>query len=77
MTVIMYVCDPCFEGAPEGCGHFDRNDLRVVPATGRYADVTICRDCWDNWHDFRCDEPRPDWADLKSPPEFAPVREVR
>ena len=28
---IMYVCGVCEDGNPEGCGHFDRNDLAVMP----------------------------------------------
>src|ERR1700677_2713311 len=28
---IMYVCSECADNNPEGCGHYDRNDLRAMP----------------------------------------------
>ena len=31
MSKIMYVCESCAEGNPEGCGHYDPNELRVMP----------------------------------------------
>ena len=43
MTQIMYVCDPCADGAPEMCGHYDLAELRVLP-----DGTTVCQDCYDD-----------------------------
>jgi hypothetical protein len=40
---IMYVCTECADHNPEGCGHFDRGDLRVLP-DGRW----LCEGCFDD-----------------------------
>ncbi len=67
---IMYVCGSCAEAYPEGCGHFDRADLVVMP-DGRW----LCEVCFDDG-DARLsnddDEPLR-WRDLPNPPEYAPV----
>lgn len=39
---IMYVCTICADDNPEGCGHFDRNDLRVLPS-GDW----LCEGCFE------------------------------
>lgn len=39
---IMYVCSECADGCPEACGHYDRNDLRVMP-----SGVWLCESCFD------------------------------
>jgi hypothetical protein len=39
---IMYVCSECADNNPEGCGHYDRNDLRVLP-DGRW----LCEGCFE------------------------------
>lgn len=54
---IMYVCEPCYFGAPEDCGHFDRRDLRVQ-ADGKW----VCEACYDD----------PAWTSLTPPPEYVP-----
>lgn len=37
---IMYVCSECADNFPEACGHFDRNDLRVMP-DGKSGSVVL------------------------------------
>lgn len=68
---IMYVCQGCLENNPEACGHFDRNDLRIV----QYG-AWRCFDCFDE-EDFKLDldAERPAWSDLPIPPEYKPVLE--
>lgn len=69
---IMYVCSECADGCPEGCGHYDRNDLRVLP-DGRW----LCQECFDDtdWRergeDSDTDEPKY-WDDFQVPPEYSP-----
>ena len=58
---IMYVCAECAIHNPEGCGHFDRNDLRVMP-NGQWA----CEPCFDEA--MRYGPQR--WPDLPAPPEY-------
>lgn len=60
---IMYVCESCADQYPEGCGHYDRNELRITSG-GRW----LCEPCYEN------DEPRtsPAWRDLPAVPEYAP-----
>jgi len=41
MTKIMYVCDLCAENAPEMCGHYDVDELRVMP-----DGATLCEECY-------------------------------
>jgi hypothetical protein len=43
---IMYVCEYCADENPEGCGHFDPNDLAVMP-NGTW----LCENCAD---EFSC-----------------------
>ena len=71
---IMYICEVCAESYPEGCGHYDRTDLAVMP-DGRW----LCEICFDD-DDARlaCSPPgEPDeplrWRDMPHPPEYAPV----
>lgn len=59
---IMYVCTDCAEGNPEGCGHYDLNDLRVMP-DGRW----LCEICFDDA------DVAGDWGDFPFPPEYRPV----
>lgn len=66
MPEIMYVCDQCADDAPEACGHYDRNALRVVP-TGEW----LCEGCFDERSfDLKDDEFMPMWSDFPSPPEY-------
>ena len=70
---IMYVCSECADGYPEGCGHFDRNDLRVMP-DGRW----LCEVCFDDTtQDERGGNADDDefrvWSDLPPPRAYAPV----
>jgi len=39
---IMYVCTLCADENPEGCGHYDRLALAVMP-NGDW----LCEQCWD------------------------------
>ena len=71
---IMYVCDECQEHAPEGCGHNDRTELRVMP-DGEW----LCESCYDENFLAVFDENdeeihRARWADLPVPPEYLPVK---
>lgn len=38
---IMYVCALCAEGAPEGCGRADPEDIRRAP-----SGIWMCEYCW-------------------------------
>jgi len=60
---IMYVRSTCADESPETCGHFDRNELRVI-SDGRWL-CEICYDARDK------SEPSVDWANLLPPPEFS------
>lgn len=74
MNKIMYVCEPCEDGAPEQCGYFNRDKLRVVTlATGA---VWLCNDCLDNTEaaDYG-DGVKPLWRDLLAPPEYGPLQD--
>ncbi len=74
---IMYVCTICEEHAPEGCGRFDRTDLRIIP-DGRW----VCDDCFneilesdergDREIDGGEDVEWQAWRDLPIPPEHKP-----
>ena len=70
---IMYICSECADGYPEGCGHYDRNDLRLMP-DGRW----LCEVCFDDTsHDERTTDPEADefknWSDMPAPPEYGPI----
>ncbi len=39
---VMYVCTLCADENPEGCGHYDRRELAVMP-DGSW----LCEQCWD------------------------------
>lgn len=69
---ILYVCEPCQEGAPENCGHGDPKKLRII--TVHAGALWMCRDCLDfaELSDFP-DGVKPQWDDLRSPPEYSPV----
>jgi len=69
---IMYVCTDCADNMPEGCGHFDRNDLRLMP-DGRW----LCEGCFDDTTQvdrgvpFGLEEAdHIGWSDLPAPPEY-------
>lgn len=70
---IMYVCAYCAEHNPEGCGHYDANELRVVP-----DGTWLCEECFDEM-DARGigvtddEAEKPLWLDLKPPPEHVPL----
>lgn len=69
---IMFCCEECADNYPEGCGYFDRSELRVMP-----NDKWLCDSCF-----YECDAydygfrdrdedgdiVKPDWADLPVPP---------
>lgn len=61
---IMYVCAECAQNSPEGCGHFDRKNLRIAPS-GEWA----CQDCYESASTID----RAPWHDLPIPPEYRPV----
>lgn len=69
----MYICTECADGYPEGCGHYDRNDLRAMP-DGRW----LCEACFDDTsHAERTVDPETDefknWDDMPAPPAYGPV----
>jgi hypothetical protein len=69
---IMYVCESCFDGAPEGCGHFDRTDLRMIP-----DGTWLCEICYDELSASDVgiedeDERKPAWSSLAPPPQYVP-----
>lgn len=71
---IMYVCSECADANPEGCGHFDRNDLRVLPG-GQW----LCEGCFEEASprdrgmipDDAEGEDTRGWFDLPAPPEYS------
>ena len=63
---IMYVCDPCLENNPEASGHFDRDELRVVP-DGRW----MCDSCYEFEYERKL------WHLLPMPPEYIEVNEMK
>ena len=65
---IMYVCEDCADGNPEGCGHYDREEIRLAP-NGKW----LCESCYDDSRE----EEAPTWAVLPVAPEYAPVAELR
>lgn len=60
---IMYVCESCANNWPEGCGHFDRADVRVA-SDGRW----LCYGCYEDGepHDA------PAWSTLPAATEYVP-----
>jgi hypothetical protein len=68
---IMYVCSDCADGNPEGCGHYDRSDLRVLP-----DDRWLCESCFDDTDQIERGNHDEDaykhWADFPMPPEYGP-----
>lgn len=69
---VMFCCESCADNYPEGCGYFNRDDLRVMP-----NGVWLCDGCFTDCdaydYGFReRDEDgelvKPDWADLPAPP---------
>ena len=71
MHRIMYVCSDCADGYPEGCGHYDRNDLRALP-DGRW----LCETCFDETTQIERGNNDEDeykaWRDFPQPPEYEP-----
>lgn len=69
---IMYVCNQCADNYPEGCGHFDRNDLRVMP-NGDW----LCEVCFDDTdQEARGNKDENEfktWSDLPPAPEYSPI----
>ena len=69
---VMFCCESCADNYPEGCGYFDRDDLRVMP-----NGVWLCDGCFTDcdaydygFRDLDEDEEiaKPDWLDLPVPP---------
>ncbi len=69
---IMYVCENCRENNPEGCGRYDREEIRFAP-NGQW----LCDSCYEDMDAYdlglRPDDDgdmpeRPDWNSL----DFAP-----
>lgn len=60
---IMYVCSQCADHNPEGCGHYRREDLRVV------GDEWLCDGCFDASYSLE----RLCWNDYPPPREYAPL----
>lgn len=61
---IMYVCSECAEGCPEACGHYDRNELRVMP-----DGMWLCESCFDN----NDDNEFLSWGHLPAPEEYGRI----
>lgn len=53
---IMVICKECATNNPEGCGHFQLDQLRVAPS-GDW----VCDSCYD---EARSSEDEPWWQDL-------------
>ena len=68
--MIMYVCDSCRENNPEGCGHDDRDELRVTP-NGEW----MCDSCYE-YADHEDMENVVPWSDLPMPPEYIAQSEL-
>ena len=60
---IMYICEVCADNNPEGCGHLDRAEVRVLP-DGRW----LCDGCYD---DEAPADAQP-WSKLPAVPEYVP-----
>lgn len=71
---IMYVCSQCADNYPEGCGHFDRNDLRLMP-DGRW----LCEGCFDDTDQVdrgnKDEDQYVSWADMPVPPIMTQLTE--
>lgn len=61
---IMYVCELCADENPEICGHYDRNELRIMP-DGKW----VCEPCFDDGSD---EDECSDWDSFPRPPEYGP-----
>jgi hypothetical protein len=76
---IMYVCEICEDNFPEGCGRYDRHDLRILPS-GKW----VCDACFDDMSARDFGEPdeegeypdKPSWLELPTPPEYVPATTV-
>jgi hypothetical protein len=69
---IMYVCDTCKNDCPEACGHFDRNEVRVM-SDGSW----ICENCFDELAIADViaaggGDLKPLWSRLPAAPEYVP-----
>lgn len=69
---IMFCCEECVDNYPEGCGYFDRNELRVMP-NGKW----LCASCFDECdaRDYGVEERdeegyfvKSNWTELPKPP---------
>lgn len=67
---IMYVCQPCYENAPEACGRFDRKELRVLP-----DGTWVCSECHEHAEDLGLGSV-PGWSKLLPPPAHTAARFV-
>lgn len=67
----MYVCSDCADGCPEECGHYDRDELRLLP-DGRW----LCDSCFDDTTQLERGNADEDeylhWGDFLAPPEYVP-----
>lgn len=70
---IMYVCENCKDNNPEGCGRYDREEIRLTPA-GQW----LCDDCFGDTDDkdigLKMDDEgeypeRPSWSELPFAPQ--------
>ena len=74
---VMFCCESCADNYPEGCGYFNRDDLRVMPNGAWLCDgcFTDC-DAYDYGFRERDEDGelvKPDWADLPAPPALVPA----
>lgn len=65
---LMYVCACCADNNPEGCGHYNRNDLREWPEEGG-STIWLCKDCYDSHtSEDLGGGAKPVWSSLPIPP---------
>jgi hypothetical protein len=62
MPMILYVCEDCYDGDNESCGHFDRRELRVTP-----DERWLCEECLHE-SNYTDEEIR----SFRVPPEYVP-----
>mgnify|MGYP005991893223 FL=1 len=74
---IMYVCGYCAEHYPEGCGHYERDELFVMP-----DGTWLCENCADETDTLsECGvvpggengDEWPNFRTFSSPPEYGPI----
>lgn len=65
---LMIVCEVCADNYPEGCGHYNRSNLRVAP-DGRW----MCESCFDDDPEFRGKT----WNTMRLPSKRAAFEAIR